>query len=146
MSIQAERSPAAFISAAGQRVVVGACSAPLVGEPLSETAAARLAVVFKALGHPVRLRLVSLIGAHQGGEACVCDLTAPFDLTQPTISHHLKVLREAGIIDSGRRGTWVYYWLVPTALERMSALLSPPAQSRSAAQSEHTATARNTDM
>jgi DNA-binding transcriptional ArsR family regulator len=58
---------------------------------------------------------------------CVCDLTAAFDLTQPTISHHLKVLREAGIIDSERRGTWVYYWLVPTALERMSALLSLPA-------------------
>ena len=69
--------------------------------------------MFKALGDPVRLRLVSLIGAHQGGEVCVCDLTAAFDLTQPTISHHLKVLREAGIIDSERRGTWVYYWLCP---------------------------------
>ncbi len=88
--------------------------------------AAGLAQVFKALGDPVRLRLVSLIGAHQGGEVCVCDLAAAFDLTQPTISHHLKVLREAGIIDSERRGTWVYYWLVPAALERMSALLSAP--------------------
>ena len=127
--MQAGRSPAAFIPAAELRVVVDACSAPLVGEPLSETAAAGLAQVFKALGDPVRLRLrlVSLIGAHQGGEVCVCDLTAAFDLTQPTISHHLKVLREAGIIDSERRGTWVYYWLVPTALERMSALLSLPA-------------------
>ena len=104
--------------------MVNACSAPLVGEPLSEDAAAGLAQVFKALGDPVRLRLVSLIGAHQGGEVCVCDLTAAFDLTQPTISHHLKVLREAGIIESERRGTWVYYWLVPAALERMSALLS----------------------
>ena len=112
------------------RVVVDACSAPLVSEPLSENAAAGLAQVFKALGDPVRLRLVSLIGAHQGGEVCVCDLTAAFDLTQPTISHHLKVLREAGIIDSERRGTWVYYWLVPTALERMSALLSLPAAGR----------------
>ena len=83
--------------------------------------------MFKALGDPVRLRLVSLIGAHQGGEVCVCDLTTAFDLTQPTISHHLKVLREAGIIDSERRGTWVYYWLVPSALQRMSALLSLPA-------------------
>jgi ArsR family transcriptional regulator len=128
MSIQAERSPAAFIPAAELRVVVDACSAPLVGEPLSQSAAAGLAQVFKALGDPVRLRLVSLIGAHQGGEVCVCDLTAAFDLTQPTISHHLKVLREAGIIDSQRRGTWVHYWLVPTALERMSALLSPPAR------------------
>ena len=119
--MQAERSPAA-----GLRVVVEAGSTPLAGEPLSETAAAGLAQVFKALGDPVRLRLVSLIGAHRGGEVCVCDLTAAFDLTQPTISHHLKVLREAGIIDSERRGTWVYYWLVPTALERMSALLSAP--------------------
>ena len=80
-----------------------------------------------ALGDPVRLRLMSLIGAHQGGEVCVCDLTAAFNLTQPTISHHLKVLREAGIIDSERRGTWVYYRLVPAALERMAALLTPPA-------------------
>src|ERR1019366_41034 len=104
---------------AGLGVVVEACSAPPGGEPLSETAAAGLAQVFKALGDPVRLRLVSLIGAHHGGEVCVCDLTAAFDLTQPTISHHLKVLREAGIIDSERRGTWVYYWLVPTAMERM---------------------------
>ena len=125
--MQAERSPAAFIPAAELSVVVDACSTPLVGEPLNETAAAGLAQVFKALGDPVRLRLVSLIGAHQGGEACVCDLTAAFSLTQPTISHHLKVLREAGLIDSERRGTWVYYRLVPTALERMAAMLSPPA-------------------
>jgi ArsR family transcriptional regulator len=127
MSIQAERSGVAFIPTAELRVVVEACSTPLTGEPVSETAAAGLAQVFKALGDPVRLRLVSLIGAHQGGEACVCDLASAFDLTQPTISHHLKVLREAGIIDSERRGTWVYYWLVPAALERMSALLSLPA-------------------
>ena len=100
---------------------------PLVREPIGEAAAAGLAQVFKALADPVRLRLVSLIGAHQGGEVCVCDLTTAFDLTQPTISHHLKVLREAGIIDSERRGTWVYYRLVPAALERMAALLSAPA-------------------
>ena len=102
------------------------CSVPLIREPLSETAAAALAQVFKALGDPVRLRLLSLIGAHQGGEVCVCDLTAAFDLTQPTISHHLKVLREAGIITSQRRGTWVYYRLVPAALERMAGLLTAP--------------------
>jgi ArsR family transcriptional regulator len=102
------------------------CSVPLVGEPIGESAAAGLAQVFKALGDPVRLRLLSLIGAHQGGEVCVCDLTSAFDLTQPTISHHLKVLREAGIITSERRGTWVYYRLVPAALERMASLLSVP--------------------
>ncbi len=112
--------------ARGPAVISGACSPPLVGEALGEEAAAGMAQVFRALGDPVRLRLVSLIGAHQGGEACVCDLSAPFDLTQPTISHHLKILREAGIIDCERRGTWVYYWLVPDALERMAALLAPP--------------------
>jgi ArsR family transcriptional regulator, arsenate/arsenite/antimonite-responsive transcriptional repressor len=126
MSIQADRSPLEFIPAAELPVVVEACSTPLVREPISESAAAGLAQVFKALADPVRLRLVSLIGAHQGGEVCVCELTTAFDLTQPTISHHLKVLREAGIIDSERRGTWVYYWLVPAALERMAALLSTP--------------------
>ncbi len=82
--------------------------------------------MFKALGDPVRLRLVSLIGAHQGGEVCVCDLTTAFELTQPTISHHLRVLREAGIIDSERRGTWVYYRLVPEALTRMATMLAAP--------------------
>jgi ArsR family transcriptional regulator, arsenate/arsenite/antimonite-responsive transcriptional repressor len=107
-------------------VITSACSIPLVREPIGEASAAGLAQVFRALGDPVRLRLVSIIGAHQGGEVCVCDLTDAFDLTQPTISHHLKVLRQAGIIDSERRGTWVYYRLVPAALERMAALLSPP--------------------
>ena len=102
------------------------CSVPLVGEPIGESAAAGLAQVFKALGDPVRLRLLSLIGAHQGGEVCVCDLTSAFDLTQPTISHHLKVLRDAGIIDGERRGTWVYYWLVPATLERVAGLLEAP--------------------
>ena len=105
---------------------VAECAIPLVREPIDEAAAAALAQVFKALGDPVRLRLLSLIGAHQGGEVCVCDLTTAFELTQPTISHHLKVLREAGIITSERRGTWVYYRLVPAALERMAALLTAP--------------------
>jgi ArsR family transcriptional regulator, arsenate/arsenite/antimonite-responsive transcriptional repressor len=126
MSMQTEQGALEFIPAAELRVVIEACSAPLVGEPIGESAAAGLAQVFKALADPVRLRLVSLIGAHQGGEACVCELTTAFNLTQPTISHHLKILREAGIIDSERRGTWVYYWLVPAALERMAALLSAP--------------------
>jgi ArsR family transcriptional regulator len=121
MSIQAGDRALELIPVAGQDAV---CSMPLVRDPVGEDAAAGLARVFRALGDPVRLRLVSLIGAHQGGEACVCDLNAAFRLSQPTISHHLKVLREAGIIDSERRGTWVYYRLVPAALERMAALLS----------------------
>jgi ArsR family transcriptional regulator, arsenate/arsenite/antimonite-responsive transcriptional repressor len=126
MSIQAGRKTLQLIPAASSRAVVEACTIPLVREPIGETAAAGLAQVFKALGDPVRLRLVSLIGAHQGGEVCVCDLTTAFDLTQPTISHHLKVLRKAGIITSERRGTWVYYRLEPAALERMAALLTAP--------------------
>ena len=110
----------------GRSAGAAECSIPLVREPMGEGAAAGLAQAFKALGDPVRLRLVSLIGAHQGGEVCVCDLTTAFNLAQPTISHHLKVLREAGIITSERRGTWVYYRLVPAALERMAALLTAP--------------------
>ena len=127
MSIQADRKTLELIPAARSRAVVESCAIPLVREPIGEAAAAGLAQVFKALGDPVRLRLVSLIGAHQGGEVCVCDLTEAFDLTQPTISHHLKVLREAGILTSERRGTWVYYRLQPAALERMAALLTAPA-------------------
>jgi len=123
MSIQHAPRDLAIIGVTGP----DACAQPaLVGEPIDEAAAAGLAQVFKALGDPVRLRLVSLIGARDGGEVCVCDLTSAFDLSQPTISHHLKVLREAGLIDSERRGTWVYYRLVPAALDRMAAALTSP--------------------
>lgn len=100
-----------------------ACCSPLVREPLGERDAKSLAGMFKALSDPVRLRLLSLIASHDGGEACVCDLTGAFDVSQPTISHHLRVLREAGLIDCERRGTWVYYWLLPDALTRLSAVL-----------------------
>jgi ArsR family transcriptional regulator len=103
---------------------VPACCTPMVREPLSEQDAKSLAAVFKALSDPVRLRLLSLIASFAGGEACVCDLTGPFDVSQPTISHHLRVLREAGLIDCERRGTWVYYWVLPGALGRLGTLLS----------------------
>ncbi|WP_327071423.1 ArsR/SmtB family transcription factor [Kitasatospora sp. NBC_01302] len=105
----------------------------MVREPLGEEAAVDLARMFKALSDPVRLRLLSLIASHEGGEACVCDLTGPFDVSQPTISHHLKVLREAGLVDSERRGTWVYYWVLPAALAQLSALLQAPAGTAAAA-------------
>ncbi len=92
-------------------------------EPLSEEAALDLAAAFKALSDPVRLRLLSLVASHDGGEACVCDISPAFDLSQPTISHHLKVLRSAGLLDCERRGTWVFYWVVPAALQRLSLVL-----------------------
>ena len=95
--------------------------------PVTAERAATLSVLFKALGDPARLRLLSLIAAQSGGEACVCDISASFDLTQPTISHHLKVLREAGLLTSERRGTWVYYRINPDALQSLSALLQPAA-------------------
>src|SRR6185369_10308522 len=92
------------------------CCTPMVTEALTEDAAAELAKGFKALGDPVRLRLLSLIAARGGGEVCVCDLTEAFDVSGPTISHHLRVLREAGLVDCERRGTWVYYRVIPAAL------------------------------
>ncbi|MBC2640589.1 MULTISPECIES: helix-turn-helix transcriptional regulator [unclassified Rhodococcus (in: high G+C Gram-positive bacteria)] len=99
------------------------CCSPLAREPLSENWAGDLARMFKALGDPIRLRLLSLIASHPGGEACVCDISPSFDLSQPTISHHLKVLREAGLLDCERRGTWVYYWVIPSALQQLSSVL-----------------------
>ncbi len=99
------------------------CCSPQTGEPLSAEEAAELARVFKAIADPVRLRLLSLIASHGGGQACVCELTGAFALTGPTISHHLKVLREAGLIDGERRGTWIYYRISPEVIARASAIL-----------------------
>jgi ArsR family transcriptional regulator len=103
---------------------VGCCS-PLVREPLTGDQSIELARLFKAMGDPVRLQLLSLIASRAGGEACVCDLSGVFDLTGPTISHHLKVLREAGLISGERRGTWVYYRVHPEVLARLAAVLGP---------------------
>lgn len=103
------------------------CSSSLLHEPLSSAQAADLAVAFKALGDPVRLRLFSLIASHADGEACVCDLSGEFDVSQPTISHHLKVLREAGLLTSERRASWVYYRASVEALQSLAALLGQPA-------------------
>ncbi|MFI5715053.1 ArsR/SmtB family transcription factor [Nocardia sp. NPDC051750] len=104
---------------------VEACNpSPRVREPLSADAAGELAVVFKALSDPIRLRLLSSIASRSGQEACVCDLSEGIDLTQPTISHHLKVLRSAGLLTSERRASWVYYRVVPEALRQLSDALS----------------------
>src|SRR4051794_28760223 len=101
------------------------CCPPLAREPLAADQAAELARVFKAMGDPVRLRLLSLIASHDGGEACVCDLSEVFELTGPTISHHLRVLREAGLVTGERRGTWIYYRVRPDALRLASEVLAP---------------------
>jgi ArsR family transcriptional regulator, arsenate/arsenite/antimonite-responsive transcriptional repressor len=100
------------------------CCAPLTHAALSDDDAGRLAQVFKALADPARIKLLSMIGTHDGGEVCVCKLIEGFSLTAPTISHHLKVLRESGLITADRRGTWIYYRLVPQALAELASLLA----------------------
>ncbi|MCV7102537.1 ArsR/SmtB family transcription factor [Mycobacterium palustre] len=115
-----------------------ACCPALGAAALGESQAAELASMFKALGDPVRLRLLSLIASHPGGEACVCEISAAFDVSQPTISHHLKLLRSAGLLDCERRGTWVYYWAIPAALQRLSSVLQ--AEDRAGAPSAACAT------
>lgn len=100
-----------------------ACCSPLLSQPLSAESAERISPLLKALADPVRLRLLSLVAAHEGGEACVCDLNEAFELSQPTISHHLKVLHEAGLVERTKRGTWVYYAVRRDALADVAVLL-----------------------
>jgi ArsR family transcriptional regulator len=100
-----------------------ACCSPLVHEPLDAATAASVARVFKAIGDPARLRLLSIVAAHDGGEACVCELTEPLGLTQPTVSHHMKVLVDAGLLHREQRGVWAYYSIVPGALDALAAVL-----------------------
>ena len=100
-----------------------ACCPPLAAEPLSREQAELVAPLLKALADPVRLRLMSLIASHPGGEACVCDLTGAFDLSQPTISHHLKVLHDARLLDRDKRGVWVWYRARTQALTSLGVLI-----------------------
>ncbi len=104
------------------------CCPALGAAALAEPHAVELAAMFKALSDPVRLRLLSLVASHPGGQACVCEISQTFDVSQPTISHHLKTLRSAGLLDCERRGTWVYYWVVPAALQQLSSVLSVDAR------------------
>ena len=104
--------------------VAAACCTPLLHEPITASQAADLARLLKALADPTRLRLVSMVVAHEGGEACVCELTGPLGLTQPTISHHLKILVDAGIFSRDKRGVWAYYALIRPAMDALSAVLS----------------------
>jgi ArsR family transcriptional regulator len=101
-------------------------SGPLLAEPLSSERAVELASTLKALADPVRLRLLSLVASHPDEEACVCDLKDAFALSQPTISPHLKVLHDAGMLSRSRRGSWVYYRLVPRVLDELAAWLGRP--------------------
>jgi ArsR family transcriptional regulator, arsenate/arsenite/antimonite-responsive transcriptional repressor len=111
------------------RIVLGpadaaVCCSPLSDGALSQSQAELVAPLLRALGDPVRLRLMSLVASHEGGEACVCDLTSAFDLSQPTISHHMKVLHEAGLVDREKRGVWVYYRARTEALASLGALIA----------------------
>jgi ArsR family transcriptional regulator, arsenate/arsenite/antimonite-responsive transcriptional repressor len=106
-------------------LLTGCCS-PVVGRVITSGEAERLAGSLKAIADPVRLRLISLVAAHEDGEACVCDLTEPVGLSQPTVSHHLKILADAGILTRQQRGKWAYYRLVPDSLDAISALAAEP--------------------
>src|SRR6478735_9344989 len=103
-----------------------ACCVPLVRQPLGAAAAMDLARTLKAIADPARLRLLSMIAAHEGGEACVCDLTEPLGLSQPTVSHHLKVLVDAGLLTRDKRGVWAYFTLVSGALDALADALRTP--------------------
>lgn len=104
-----------------------ACCPPLSRKPLTQAQADQIAPLLKALADPVRLRLMSLVASHDGGEACVCDLNDAFDLSQPTISHHLKVLHEAGLLERDKRGVWVYYRASSAALTGLATLIGSTA-------------------
>lgn len=105
-----------------------ACCAPLTAGRIDGAAAQRLAHRFKALGDPTRVRLLSLIAATADGEACICDLTAPVNLSQPTVSHHMKLLVEAGLVTREQRGKWAYYRVADRSLRELADALGAPAR------------------
>lgn len=115
--------------------VAGGCCAPVTAGVMEVEDAKRLARMFKALGDPTRVRLLSMIAAHPGAEACVCDLTEPVGLSQPTVSHHLKQLVDAGLVTRDQRGRWAYYALAPDTLAMLSSALSPASLPAAAASS-----------
>ncbi|MCG2801417.1 MAG: metalloregulator ArsR/SmtB family transcription factor [Cellulomonas sp.] len=103
-----------------------ACCEPLTRAPLGVDQAVTLAARLKALADPARLRLISLLAASPTGDVCVCELTGPLGLSQPTVSHHLKVLHEAGLVTREKRSTWAYYSVVPEAFDALAQVLAPP--------------------
>lgn len=104
------------------------CCAAILRKPLRDEDAEELAAAFRAIADPARLRLLSFIAAQPSAEACVCHLIAPVGLSQPTVSHHLKVLAEAGLLERERRGTWMFYRLVPARVEALRQALALPAE------------------
>lgn len=104
---------------------LAACCSPVAGSVLDVQSAERLAHLFKALSDPTRVRLLSLIAATEGGEACICDLTAPVALSQPTVSHHMRLLVDAGLVTRDQRGKWAYYRVVPETLRLIAEALTP---------------------
>jgi ArsR family transcriptional regulator len=113
-----------------KKSTVSPCCPPVFEGHLRKLHAEKLAVGFKALADPTRLLLLNFIAAQPSGEACVCHLTEPTGLSQPTISHHLKLLSEAGLLDHERRGTWVYYRLVPDQIAALQEALAAPAKTK----------------
>lgn len=105
-------------------VGIAACCSPLTGGVMEEAAAQQLARVFKALGDPTRVRLISLIAAADGAEACICDLTEPVGLSQPTVSHHMRLLAEAGLVTREQRGRWAYYRLIDDTFDALRTAVS----------------------
>ncbi|GAB3331748.1 hypothetical protein GCM10027452_04990 [Micromonospora halotolerans] len=131
LTVTAPSSPAsrqwcATMEGVGTAKTATPAISPLAGEPIERADAERLAGVLKAFADPARLRLLSLIQSAPQGEASVSDLTAPLGLSQPTVSHHLRILTEAGLIERDKRGVWAYYRLVPSAIAAVADLLTPP--------------------
>ena len=120
---ESAESAASIAPAVPGAIPDAACCAPLTRETITAADAEVFARRLKALADPVRLRLVSIVAASEGNEACVCDLIEPVGLSQPTVSHHLKILTDAGFLSRTKRGTWAYYRLVPGALESVAAPL-----------------------
>ena len=108
-------------------IVLETCYSPVTGQVLDQADAERLAGALKAIADPARLRLISIVAASDSGEVCVCDFTGSVGLSQPTVSHHLKILVDAGVLAREQRGKWAYYRLVPTALDTLGRLISTPA-------------------
>jgi ArsR family transcriptional regulator len=107
--------------------VLEACCSPVTGTVMSQADAETLATALKALAEPARLRLISIVAASDNGEVCVCDFTGPIGLSQPTVSHHLRILVDAGVLTREQRGKWAYYRIVPDALDALSRLIAAPA-------------------